>query len=81
LIREACEDTGPFGDHLRNYLFRMGDQEKIKAGLIQAIKFQRCSDEHVFFQLRGSGLLKRVDTKVMPRNQLYADYFGKRLNG
>jgi hypothetical protein len=80
LLENACEDNGPFGDHLRNYLFRMGDQEKLKAGLVQVIKFQRCSDEHVFFQLRGSGLVKRVDTKVFARNKLYVDYFGKRLN-
>lgn len=81
LLANACEDTGPFGDHLRNYLFRMGDQEKIKTGLIQVIKHQRCPDEHVFFQLRGTGLVKRKDNIVMPRNQLYADYFGRRLDG
>jgi hypothetical protein len=81
LLDKACEDNGPFGDHLRNHLFRMGDQEKLKAGLVQIIKYQRCSEEHVFFQLRGSGLVKRVDTKVMTRNKLYTDYFGKRLSG
>jgi hypothetical protein len=80
LLKNACEDNGPFGDHLRNYLFRMGGQENLKAGLMQVIKYQRCSDEHIFFQLRGSGLVKRVDNAVIPRNQLYADYFGKRLN-
>jgi AAA domain-containing protein/TIR domain-containing protein len=81
MIENACEDNGPFGDHLRNYLFRMGNQEKLKAGLVQVIKNQRCSDEHIFFQLRGSGLVKRISNAVMPRNQLYADYFGKRING
>ncbi len=81
LLEKAYEDDGPFGDHLRNYLFRMGDHEKLKSGLIQVLQNQRCSDEHVFFQLRGSGLVKRVESKVMPRNKLYADYFGKRLNG
>ena len=81
MLEKACEDNGPFGDHLRNYLFRMGGQEKLKAGLVQVIRNQRCSDEHIFFQLRGAGLVKRVDTKVLPRNKLYADYFGKRLNG
>ncbi len=80
LVEKACEDNGPFGDHLRNYLFRMGDQEKLKEGLVQIIKYQRCSDEHVFFQLRGSGLVKRSDNIVMLRNKLYADYFRKRLN-
>ncbi len=81
MLEIACEDDGPFGDHLRNYLFRMGDQEELKAGLVQVIKHQRCSDEHIFFQLRGSGLVKRINNVVLLRNQLYADYFDKRLNG
>ncbi len=80
LLERACDDDGPFGDHLRNYLFRMANQEKLKAGLVQVIRSQRCSDEHIFFQLRGAGLVKRIDNKVLPRNQLYADYFEKRLN-
>ncbi len=80
LLENACEDNGPFGDHLRNYLFRMGHQEKLKAGLAQVIKSQRCSDEHIFFQLRGAGLVRRVANDVVPRNPLYADYFRKRLN-
>ncbi len=80
MIENSCEDNGPFGDHLRNYLFRMGGQEKLKAGLMQVIKYQRCQDEHLFFQLRGTGLVKRIGNEVVPRNQLYADYFGGRLN-
>lgn len=80
MIENACEDDGPFGDHLRNYLFRMSNQEKLKAGLVQVIRSQRCSDEHIFFQLRGAGLVKRVANDVIPRNPLYADYFKKRLN-
>jgi hypothetical protein len=81
MIENACEDDGPFGDHLRNYLFRMSNQEKLKAGLVQVIRSQRCSDEHIFFQLRGAGLVKRVAIDVIPRNPLYADYFKKRING
>ena len=80
MLENACEDNGPFGDHLRNYLFRMGNQENLKSGLLQVIKYQRCSDEHTFFQLRGSGLVKRVGNTEVPRNRLYADYFRKRLD-
>jgi hypothetical protein len=58
----------------------MGDQEKLKAGLIQVIRSQRCSDEHIFFQLFGAGLVKRVASNVIPRNSLYAAYFKERLN-
>jgi hypothetical protein len=81
MTERACEDNGPFGDHLRNHLFRMGDQEKLKAGLIQAIKNQRRPEEHIFFQLSGAGLVKSVGNNVIPRNPLYAEYFKKRLNG
>lgn len=80
LLKNSREDNGPFGDHLRNCLFRMGNQKNLKAGLVQVIKYNRCSDEHVFFQLRGSGLVKMLDGWVMPRNQLYTDYFRKRLD-
>jgi hypothetical protein len=81
MTANACEDHGPFGDHLRNHLFRMGDQEKLKAGLIQAIKNQRCSDKRIYFQLSGAGLVKSVGNNVIPRNPLYAEYFKKRLDG
>ncbi len=81
ILRNAHEDDGAFGDHLRNHLFRMSDYVELKAGLMQVIKYRRCPDEHVFFRLRGAGLVRRVGNDVMPRNQLYAEYFGKRLNG
>ena len=81
IVQNACEDDGPFGDHLRNHLFRMSDYQELKSGLMQVINYQRCSDEHVFFRLRGAGLVRRVGNEVLPRNELYACYFGERLNG
>ncbi|MDO8755586.1 MAG: AAA-like domain-containing protein, partial [Anaerolineales bacterium] len=80
IVKNACEDDGPFGDHLRNHLFRMSDHQDLRSGLNQVIKHQRCSDEHIFFRLRGAGLVKRVGNNELPRNSLYAEYFGKRLN-
>ncbi len=80
IVKNACEDDGAFGDHLRNHLFRMSDYAELKAGLTQVIKYQRCPDEQVFFRLRGAGLVRRAGNDVLPRNQLYAEYFGKRLN-
>jgi hypothetical protein len=80
LMKNACEDNGPFGDHLRNYLFRMSDQDELKRELKQVLRRSRCSDEHVFFQLRGAGLVKRVGNSVQPRNHLYAKYFAERLH-
>ena len=81
IVKNACEDDGSFGDHLRNHLFRMSDYQELKSNLMQIIKYQRCTDEHVFFRLRGAGLVKRVGNDVLPRNALYAEYFGRRING
>ena len=30
LLTTASEDNGPFGDHLRNHLFRMSEQDELK---------------------------------------------------
>ena len=76
----ACDDDGPFGDHLRNHLFRMSGQGKLKDGFLGVIKRHRCPDETVFFRLRGAGLARRVGNEVFPRNELYAEYFGARLS-
>lgn len=81
LVKNSDEDEGPFGDHLRNHLFRMSDDPELRSSLLQVIRHHRCSDEHTFFRLRGAGLVKRVEDSVTPRNTLYANYFGKRLNG
>jgi hypothetical protein len=76
----ACEDDGPFGDHLRYHLYRMSEAPELKSGLRNAIKHNRIADESVFFRLRGAGLVRRVGNDELPRNPLYAEYFGKRLN-
>ena len=81
LMLNASEDDGPFGDHLRNHLFRMADQKELKEALVSVIQHHRCADEHAFFRLRGAGLIRRVGSDVLPRNRLYSDYFAKRLHG
>jgi hypothetical protein len=81
LLATAYEDDGPFGDHLRNHLFRMNDRPELKEGLIGAIEHGKITDDGVFFRLRGAGLVRRVGNDEIPRNMLYADYFRKRLNG
>ena len=81
LLATAYEDDGPFGDHLRNHLFRMSGYPELKEGMLGAIKHQRIADEQVFFRLRGAGLVQRAGSEELPRNPLYAEYFEKRLNG
>ena len=76
----ACGDEGPFGDHLRNHLYRLSGQNALKSALLKVIKHNHCPDENIFFRLRGAGLVRRVGNEVFPRNELYAEYFRARLS-
>ncbi len=75
LFTSASDERGPFGDHLRHHLLRLQNSDELVAGLHEVLKQQRCSDEHTFFRLRGAGLVKRAGKTVIPRCQLYADFF------
>jgi DNA-binding CsgD family transcriptional regulator len=79
LFATAVDERGPFGDHLRYHLLRMHDRPELVAGFQQVLKRHACADEGVFFRLRGAGLIKREGGTVLPRCQLYADYFREHL--
>ncbi|MEK6279328.1 MAG: AAA-like domain-containing protein [Acidobacteriota bacterium] len=81
LFTRATEDRGPFGDHLRNHLFRLHRKKELVVGLRNVISYSTCHDPQVFFALRGAGLIRSEGADVVvPRCQLYADYFRERLN-
>jgi hypothetical protein len=81
LFNQAFEEKGPFGDHLRWHLFRIYDKPHLVSGLLQVIHRQSCPDERVFFRLQGAGLVQREGKRVIPRCQLYAEYFKEHLSG
>lgn len=86
LFAQATADQGPFGDHLRYHLFRLlqGPPELV-AGMRRVLQDNICSNEDVFFRLRGAGLVRRPSDDrppaAYPRCQLYADFFRERLYG
>jgi hypothetical protein len=81
LFERATEDRGPLGDHLRHHLFRLHGHDDLIRPLQAVIAGQGCDDERAFFRLRGAGLVRREGDQVVPRCQLYADYFRERLHG
>lgn len=91
LFRDAAEDRGPFGDHLRYHLLRLLDQgdgseaaSKLQEGLIrgftQVLKGRRCDDEMISHRLYGAGLVREEGEALVPRCQLYEAYFGEKLH-
>ncbi|MEL6261634.1 MAG: AAA-like domain-containing protein [Cyanobacteria bacterium J06626_6] len=81
LFAQADGDNGPFGDHLRYHLFRIYDNQELAQGLLQVIRAGSCPDERIVRLLSAAGLVRRADERVVPRCQLYADYFGRHLHG
>lgn len=81
LFDQAATDRGPFGDHLRYHLFRIYDKQDLVQGLLQVIRTRTCPDERIARLLSAAGLIRREDQQVMPRCQLYSDYFQEHLHG
>jgi hypothetical protein len=81
LFVRATADRGPFGDHLRHHAFRLHSRPDLIEGLRQVLDHHSCSED-VFFRLRGAGLVRRPagGQAIVPRCQLYADFFRERLN-
>ena len=81
LFDQAGTDDGPFGDHLRYHLFRIYDKQELAQGLLQVILARTCPDERIARLLSAAGLVRRENEQVVPRCQLYADYFRRHLHG
>ena len=81
LFDHATDDRGTFGDHLRYHLFRLHGKDDLIKGINQVIRNNICQDDMVFFRLRGAGLVRKEGRAMLPRCQLYADYFQENLHG
>ena len=81
LIKNATDDAGPFGDHLRYYLLRLQGKPELIAALRQVIDRRGGAggDELLTHRLQAAGLIRREGNKVVPRCELYAKYFSERL--
>jgi MinD-like ATPase involved in chromosome partitioning or flagellar assembly len=80
LMANAARDDGPFGDHLRRHLFRFRDKPDLRQAMAQIVAHNTCSDDLLFFRLRGAGLARRAGPAVIPRYGLYDAYFRERFH-
>lgn len=81
LFAMAADDRGPFGDHLRYYLFLLHERRDLTEGLLRVLQGKEIRDSMIFFRLQGAGLLRReAGGSIVARCQLYADYFKHHLS-
>ena len=75
----GSSSTSAFGDHLRRLLSLLHGRQELKQALLEVVQDNTCEDQKRFWQLRGAGLVRSSDKKVIPRCQLYAEYFREHL--
>ena len=79
LFAHARDDAGPFGDHLRDYLLRLQRKKDLIPALRQVVDGRTLNDELAIYRLQALGLVRRDGHKVVPRCELYGEYFRERL--
>jgi AAA-like domain/TIR domain len=79
LFEHAIDERGPFGDHLRALFTRLYSRADQLQRLLQVLRDGTCPDEQLFFRLRGAGLVRREQNRIVPSCRLYAAFFKKHL--
>ena len=75
LCSQAAQDNGPFGEHLRAMLSNLNAAEGLLAALKQVVEDGRVPRIDDFYRLEGAGLVRRMGDRIVPANQIYADFF------
>jgi hypothetical protein len=72
----ALDETGPFGDHLRQLGWRLHNNERLRTALLQVLRRSSCDDERDFQRLRAAGLVRGHSSRnATIRCELYERYF------
>jgi len=80
LEQVAADDAGPFGDHLRRYLWILRDSSRLRKALKEVINGRGCDNEDDFQRLRAAGLIVGDSrTTATIRCKLYANYMRTHL--
>ena len=80
LEAESVDERGPFGDHLRWYIWCLNRHRDLMKALKQILRENRCVHEIDFLKLSATGLIKgRTRQNVHMRCRLYRNYFGIHL--
>lgn len=82
LEAEAISDAGPFGDHLRPFLWswQCRGNEDLKAAMLHIHRNGQCDSEEHFRRLNSAGMVRgETRNAVQARSRLYQEYFKKHL--
>ena len=82
-MQAAPTEAGPFSDHLRRHLGNLLKHPELAAALAEVVKANGwvTIPSTQVFKLQSMGLVKLQGNSVMPRCDLYHQYFCARLTG
>ena len=82
LLESAPTESGIYGDHLRRHLWILHRNAELAAAFGQVLAHQEpiSLESESAFKLHSLGLVKLQGNGVVPRFELYRQYFGSRLN-
>lgn len=80
LVKIAIEESGPFGTHLRQYLWQLRDRPQLVEAIKGVLKKQTWPDEIALTRLIAAGLVRQGEgDQYHCRCQLYEHYFRRYL--
>ncbi|NEQ99210.1 MAG: TIR domain-containing protein [Cyanothece sp. SIO2G6] len=81
LLAIAPTEAGPYGDHLRRHLWNLQQREEMAAATKRVMASSRPTRLEAVqaFQLHSMGIVHLQGNEVVPRCDLYRQYFGDRL--
>lgn len=81
LLETAPTEAGLYGDHLRRHLWNLKQQPELERSMRSVILETQSVrlDSSLAFKLHSMGLVTLRRNEVVPRIQLYQQYFGDRL--
>jgi len=80
LEKVAIEERGPFGDHLRQFVWSLRGDRALTASLQQVLRRGTCDHETHFLKLLAAGLVRGTDrSNTRIRYDLYARYLERHL--
>ena len=80
LANPARLDGGPFGDHLRSFMFRICKMPELMRGLREIWRDGTCRDQVVAYRLISAGLVVKRHARLAPRCNLYRLFFAQHLD-
>lgn len=82
LLESAPTESGIYGDHLRRHLWNLHRNDVLATAFSQVLANQNpvSLESEQAFKLHSLGLVKLQGNGVMPRFELYRQYFRDRLN-